>query len=141
MEPGRDALRNQVNSTRILSQLLRRVPGKAHKILGTTELDLYIRVLTYVFGEAQLEGKAAVISTYRLRDELYGLPKNQQKLKDRLQKEAIHELGHAFGLIHCREPRCVMYSYSYAEEIDYKSIDFCKICGPLLEIKKKEIGS
>ena len=48
---------------------------------------MYVPVLTYVFGEAQLNGKAAVVSIYRLRDELYGLPKNPQKLKERLEKE------------------------------------------------------
>lgn len=137
LEEGRDPLRNQFNSTWILSRLLEQSSQDPGKILGITELDLYIPVLTYVFGEAQLGGKVAVVSSYRLRDELYGLPKNQQKLKERLQKEAIHELAHTFGLIHCRNIECVMHPSTYAEEIDFKSTDFCKTCGPLLESKKK----
>ncbi|HEX9916283.1 MAG TPA: archaemetzincin family Zn-dependent metalloprotease [candidate division Zixibacteria bacterium] len=137
LDEGRDVLRNQVNSTWILSQLLKSAPTDPHKILGITELDLHIPVLTYVFGEAQLEGEAAVISSYRLRDELYGLPKNQEKLKDRLRKEAIHELGHTFGLIHCRNILCVMHPSTYAEEIDFKSMNFCKSCASILESKKK----
>ena len=100
-------------------------------------MDLYVPVLTFVFGEAQLEGRAAVVSSYRLRDELYGLPKNPERLKERLEKEAIHELAHTFGLIHCREPECVMHSYTYAEEIDFKSKNFCKACSTQLERKKR----
>ena len=136
LKEGYDPVRNQYNSTWILSRLLDKVPEKSCKILGVTEMDLYVPVLTFVFGEAQVEGKAAVVSSYRLRDELYGLPKNPKRLKERLKKEAIHELGHTFGLIHCREPECVMHSYTYAEEIDFKSKDFCSTCSALLESKK-----
>ncbi|UCG94914.1 MAG: archaemetzincin family Zn-dependent metalloprotease [Candidatus Aerophobus sp.] len=137
LEEGRDPIRNQYNSTWILSQLLKQVPEESCKILGVTEKDLYVPVLTYVFGEAQLNGKAAVVSIYRLRDELYGLPKNPQRLKERLEKEAIHELGHTFGLIHCRNPECVMYPTTYAEEIDYKSKNFCRVCSDFLKKKEK----
>jgi len=137
LEQGRDPLRNQFNSTWILSRLLEITPHGDCKILGVTSVDLCVPVLTFVFGEAQVGGKASVVSGYRLRDELYGLPKNPERLRERLEKEAIHELGHTFGLIHCREPRCVMYSYTYAEEIDFKSKDFCKTCASLLEEKKK----
>jgi len=128
LEDGKDFLRNQYNSTWILSQILKWVPEDSCKVLGVTSVDLYIPVLTYVFGEAQLDGKAAVVSTYRLKDELYGLPKNPSKLMERFAKEAVHELGHTFGLLHCREPQCVMYTSTYAEEIDFKSVNFCKDC-------------
>ena len=105
--------------------------------MAVTTVDLYVPVLTYVFGEAQLDGKAAVVSTHRLRDELYGLPKNPQRLRERLEKEAVHELGHTFGLIHCHEPNCVMYTSTYAEEIDFKSTYFCETCCSSLERKKQ----
>jgi archaemetzincin len=139
LEKGKDSLRNQYNSTWILSQLLKEVTQESCKILGVTNLDLFVPVLTYVFGEAQLEGKAAVVSSFRLRDELYGLPKNPDKLKERLEKEAIHELGHTFSLIHCPNPRCVMYTSTYAEEIDFKSKDFCNSCLLILNKKKEEL--
>lgn len=134
---GHDPVRNQYNSTWILSQLLQKAPEENCKILGVTSVDLFVPVLTFVFGEAQLEGKAAVVSSYRLRDEVYGLPKNPQRLKERLEKEAIHELAHTFGLVHCRKPDCVMHSYTYAEEIDFKSKDFCDSCLSLLGRKKR----
>jgi len=136
LEEGYDTVRNQFNSTWILSRLLEQTPDESCKILGVTSVDLYVPVLTFVFGEAQLDGKVAVVSSYRLREELYGLPKNPERLKERLEKEAIHELGHTFGLIHCRKPECVMYSVTYAEEIDFKSKNFCDTCSALLESKK-----
>ncbi len=139
LDEGMDPLRAQFNSTWILSQLLNSQPEKSCKILGVTSVDLFIPVLTYVFGEAQLDGKAAVVSIYRLRDELYGLPKNPEKLRARLEKEAVHELGHTFGLIHCQDPRCVMYASTYAEEIDFKSREFCSNCSSLLEKKKESL--
>ncbi len=137
LKEGYDPVRNQNNSTWILVQIIKLSPEENCKILGVTSLDLYIPVLTFVFGEAQLNGKAALVSSFRLRDELYGLPKNPEKLKERLEKEAIHELGHTFGLIHCREPNCVMFTSTYAEEIDFKSRDFCPACSAFLKDRKR----
>jgi len=136
LEKGKDTLRNQYNSTWILSQILKRFPESSCKVLGVTRVDLYVPVLTYVFGEAQLDGKAAVVSVHRLQNELYGLPKNPQKLSERLEKEAIHELGHTFGLLHCHNPQCVMYTSTYAEEIDFKLMNFCKDCFSFLKERK-----
>jgi len=132
LKEGYDPVRNQYNSTWILAQILKLFPEENCKILGITGLDLYVPVLTFVFGEAQLDGKAAVVSSFRLRDELYGLPKSAEKLKERLEKEAIHELGHTFGLIHCHDPNCVMFTSTYAEEIDFKFKDFCPVCSEFL---------
>jgi archaemetzincin len=136
LKEGYDPVRSQYNSTWILSQILTLVPEEDCKILGVTSLDLYVPVLTFVFGEAQLDGRAALVSSFRLRDELYGLPKNPEKLRERLEKEAIHELGHTFGLIHCREPNCVMHTSTYAEEIDFKSKEFCPACSAFLKDKE-----
>jgi archaemetzincin len=100
----------------------------AERVLGITNVDLFTPVLTYVFGEAQLGGRAAVVSCHRLRSEVYGLPANQQLLVERLHKEAVHELGHTFGLLHCPNIGCVMRASSYAEEIELKSAAFCEWC-------------
>ncbi len=135
LKDGHDPVRNQYNSTWILSRLVELALEQECKILGITGVDLYVPVLTFVFGEAQLGGKAAVVSSFRLRDELYGLPPNPQRLRERLEKEAVHELGHTFGIVHCRDPLCVMHSYTYAEEIDFKLKDFCKTCSVLLSRK------
>ena len=128
-----DRYRNQYHSTKLLAQLLEACPEDGLKILGVTTVDLFIPILTYVFGEAQLEGRAAVVSCYRLKNELYGIPPNNRALQSRLLKEAVHELGHTFGMIHCEEPNCVMRVSTYVEEIDFKPVDFCTRCAPELE--------
>jgi archaemetzincin len=81
-----------------------------------------------VFGEAQLDGPAAVVSFHRLANEVYGLPPDPARFFARLCKETVHELGHTFNLIHCHDDRCVMASSTYVEGIDLKSERFCTTC-------------
>jgi archaemetzincin len=45
----------------------------------------------------------------------------------------VHELGHAFGLVHCRDQRCVMRASTYVEEVDLKDAGFCDACRTLME--------
>ena len=128
-----DPSRDQYNSTYILAKLLEVSPKGTVKILGVTDVDLFIPILTFVFGEAQLDGLAAVVSMYRLNNELYGLPRDEEVLRHRLIKEAIHELGHTFGVRHCSDYECVMRASTYAEEIDLKSEFFCTSCRKLIK--------
>jgi archaemetzincin len=122
-----DARRGQYYSTAIL-QHLERVSDPDARVLGVTLADLYVPVLTFVFGEAQLDGACAVVSTARLHEEFYGLPARQDMLRERLFKEAAHELGHTFGLRHCADWRCVMTSSHAVERLDVKSPEFCLRC-------------
>ena len=105
-----DADRQQYNSTRILYHISppttvattrSMTDHEVAKVLAVASLDLFIPILTYVFGEAELGGRVSLISYHRLAPERYGLPRNRLLLLDRIWKEAVHELGHAFGLIHC----------------------------------------
>ena len=100
----------------------------ALKTVGIFRVDLYIPVLTYIFGQATLSGDSAIASLYRLRNELYGLEKDENLLLERFIKVIIHELGHSFGLIHCNNPKCVMRSSTYVEDIDQKRAVFCPRC-------------
>lgn len=120
--------RGQYNSRLLLAQLLRDLRPHCSRILGVTGSDLFIPVLTFVFGEAQLDGRAAVVSTHRLAPELYGLRADPRLLAERLVKEAVHELGHTYGLVHCRRGTCVMTSSTYVENIDLKSAALCDGC-------------
>jgi archaemetzincin len=124
---ARDERRQQYYSTAILQQIERASSGGA-RVLGVTTCDLYVPVLTFVFGEAQLDGECAVVSTARLREEFYGMPPSEQLLRDRLVKEAAHELGHTFGLRHCSDWRCVMASSHGVERLDVKTAEFCPSC-------------
>lgn len=124
--------RNQFNSTVILGAAIKRFDSVSGKILCVTALDLFVPVLTFVFGEAQLDGSAAIVSSHRLDDSFYGLPKNQRMLEERLFKEAVHELGHTYGLVHCHDYDCVMHSSTSVEEIDLKGTLFCPGCSEYL---------
>jgi archaemetzincin len=123
-----DPIRGQYHSTAILQRMQSLVVEPDIRLLGITELDLYVPVLTYVFGEAQLEGGCSVVSSHRLREEFYGLPANSRLLLNRLAKEAIHELGHTLGLHHCFDWPCVMASSRNVEHIDSKTGEFCPAC-------------
>ena len=123
-----DSSRGQYNSRILLAQLLREAGPEATRVLGVAGVDLFIPVLTYVFGEAQLNGRAAVVSTHRLDCQLYGLPPNRPLLLQRLLKEVVHELGHTYNLVHCHHHPCVMMSSTYVEGIDLKSDRFCDRC-------------
>ena len=122
-----DPLRGQYHSTAIL-QRLERVADPDARVLAVTTLDLYVPVLTFVFGEAQLEGNCAVVSIARLDEQFYGLPHRENLLHERLLKESVHELGHTFGLRHCPDWQCVMASSHGVERLDIKGVDFCKSC-------------
>lgn len=127
-----DERREQYLSTSLLRNILTQCPKDAMKILGVTDVDIFVPVLTFVFGQAQLNGRAAIVSTYRLRQEFYGLVPNDEVMMQRLGKEIIHELGHTFGLVHCKNPLCVMHFSNFIGEIDVKSSDFCPSCKRIL---------
>ena len=127
-----DAARRQYYSTAILQRLLG-LAGGAGRLLGVTAVDLYVPVLTFVFGEAQVAGACALVSACRLREEFYGLPPREELFQERLVKEAVHELGHTFGLRHCDDWRCVMASSHAVERIDVKSAEFCAACRKVVD--------
>jgi len=130
-----EARRNQYNSTKILKEMLGDVPQDALKLLGVTNEDLCIPILTYVFGEAQVGGTAAVVSLARLRQEHYGLTPDRPLLLERLRKESLHELGHTFGLIHCPLRECVMYLSNTVVDVDTRGGDFCRGCRTVVASK------
>jgi archaemetzincin len=134
-DPGRpagtlDPRRGQHASGVILRWLLEAGP-RGGKVLGVTDQDLFIPILTYVFGEAQLGGTAAVCSTFRLAEgiDLAG----PRLLTERLAKEAVHEVGHAFGLHHCDTPACVMGRSAGLRGVDEKSHLLCTTCRQRLQ--------
>jgi archaemetzincin len=122
------AERQQYHSSEILARMQQQDHSDCWRVLGVTEADLYIPILTFVFGEAQLGGKYAVVSAHRLRQEFYGLPPDRDLLMERLLKEAVHELGHTVELTHCDDYRCVMAPSHAVEWIDLKESTFCPDC-------------
>jgi len=121
-----DVRRQQHHSTAILRWLLTHRPAGARKLVGVTDVDLFIPVLTFVYGEAQLGGRCAVVSTARLGRPPGGAGPDLSAT--RLAKECVHELGHTFGLVHCDAARCVMSRSVNLASVDGKSTTFCNDC-------------
>jgi archaemetzincin len=142
LRPAYDPARGQYNSTTLLSALLAGGARGPDKGIILVDVDLFIPVLTFVFGEAQFDGTAAIVSTHRLTSQFYGLPGSHELLLSRIEKELIHELGHTFGLYHCHQFECVMRSSTYVEEIDIKRATPCHECASrLVEIHTAGPGS
>ncbi len=122
------AERQQFHSSEILQRMQSIVRPRDWRVLAVANVDLYIPILKYVFGEAQMGGPSAIISTFRLRQEFYGLPNDDTLLRKRALKEAIHELGHTLHLRHCPDYRCVMASSHSVEWIDLRESSLCDAC-------------
>jgi len=122
------AERRQFHSSEVLHAMQRYVDKNTWRLLGVAERDLYIPILTFVFGEAQMGGSSAIVSYHRLRQQFYGLPPDLDRLANRLLIESVHELGHTLHLTHCDNFRCAMAPSHVVEWIDIKDSGFCEDC-------------
>ncbi len=137
--------RQQYHATEILSRLVNldttsfpaSGAASSNRLLGVTSADLFIPILTFVFGEAQLQGGCALVSLHRLRQEFYGLPPDPRMLRERLLKEAVHELGHTLGLTHCEDYSCAMAPSHSVEWIDVKTSAFCPNCATTMRANQR----
>jgi archaemetzincin len=123
-----DPYRKQYDGNRLLKEIESKFAAETAKTVGLFSVDLYIPILTYIFGQAFLNGRSGIASIYRLSNERYGIKGDKNVFIDRIRKEVIHELGHMFGLIHCTNPVCVMRSSTYVEDIDQKEHSLCQRC-------------
>jgi archaemetzincin len=123
--------RQQYNALLILKRLAESRRAH-HRLLGVVNVDLFIPVLTHVFGEAQLGGRAAVVSLYRLREQQDGGRVHLDALYERAAKVAVHELAHTFALAHCEQPECIMRASYGLGDLDGTPLFFCDYCGAFL---------
>jgi archaemetzincin len=128
-EAAYDTKRGQYQSVEIMKLLAQSAPPDAIRVLGVTAVDLAIPMLTFLFGQAHLNGPIALVSLCRLRQEFYGLPANENLLRQRIVKEVLHELGHTFGITHCSDPRCAMGLATHIGLVDAKAEQYCARCG------------
>jgi archaemetzincin len=136
-------LRQQYNSQDILVEInnlhgnghtaksssLRKTIAENRKVLAVIDHDIYADGLNYVFGQAILNGSCALISLSRLRSGAENVTDFRSLFLSRVEKEAVHELGHVFGLRHCPDSTCVMYLSGNIDDTDEKSSKFCSRCG------------
>jgi len=123
-DPGR----RQYNGNRLLKEVDTLYADDSGKIIGLFNVDLFIPILTFIFGQAFLSGRTGIASHYRLSNERYGMNPDDKLILERFKKEVIHELGHTLGLVHCLIPTCVMRSSTYVEDIDQKDVSLCAKC-------------
>ena len=134
------AERQQFHSSEILQRMQGLIRPQDWRMLGVADVDLYIPILKYVFGEAQVGGPCAVVSAYRLRQQFYGLDADEPLLQQRLLKECVHELGHTFQLQHCEDYQCAMASAHSVEWIDLRESTFCEVCRSRVEANSSLIS-
>jgi archaemetzincin len=130
--PAWDAHRGQYDCRRLFPVLEEIAVRSGGRVLGVADVDLYSAVFTFVFGEAKLGGNAGMISLHRLRPEEYGLPADDILVRARAEREALHEVGHLLGLVHCRRAECVMRFSGSVEEVDLKENRLCPECASRL---------
>ncbi len=128
--------KKQYNSTKILKKIHNLKLTGYDRILGLVDVDLYVPERTFVFGGADVKKKVSVISLTRLRQEFYNLQEDSALFKYRTIIEAVHELGHTYGLYHCKDDKCVMFLSNTISDTDQKGADLCSKCEKILEGKK-----
>lgn len=129
-------LRGQYHVSTILRKIEKEKPNRCQKMLGIVNVDLYTKGLNFIFGQASLLTKVALISLVRLRQEYYSQVEDKNLFKERAKKEAIHELGHIYGLDHCQNLKCVMHFSNTLFDTDKKSSFFCSKCQASLGKRK-----
>lgn len=99
-----------------------RVVGVTMKDISATKGAVYD---WGVFGYGMAPGKVCVISAFRLR---HGRASGELFLW-RLERVALHELGHTFGLLHCDAPGCLMNdARGRIATVDGSTGRFCRAC-------------
>ncbi len=116
--------RGQYGAAGLLRHLEANAPPDPYRVVGVTAQDIFTGDLNFLFGMGRCPGGFAVISTHRMG---FYCDSSQRRLV-RFAKLIIHELGHTFGLMHCRQPRCAMKFAIGYKTLDRTSIALCERC-------------
>jgi archaemetzincin len=125
--------RKQYNAEILINVLLKYKDNESI-ILGIIDEDLYIEKFNFIFGLANHYDRTAIVGLARLRQQFYGLPADNNLFFKRVGKEAVHEIGHVYGLSHCHIIKCVMHFSNTLGDTDIKDDDFCDQCKKQLQI-------
>lgn len=130
-----DTERKQYEAPKILKRLVETAKiENFFRILGIIDKDIYSKTYNFIFGIAGRGSHAALISLARLRESfydnisvIYKRKESPRDFEERILKEAIHELGHTFGLKHCYN-NCIMQFSNSLADTDKKPVKFCASC-------------
>lgn len=129
-----DRGRDQYQINGVIQHLTQSLTTTGQRLLALCDLDLFAPGLNFIFGQADLARRLAVVSSLRLKESFYGRGENLLLTRQRFHKEIVHELGHVYGLNHCPDPECVMYFSNQLSDTDYKKDNFCSSCFKRLKL-------
>ncbi len=112
-----DRHRIQYDAARIISRIESMDIDGCARVMALVDVDLFVPVFTFVFGEARQGGRVALVSLFRL-----------ESRPERAVKIALHEFGHLCMLDHCRESRCVMNFAKGLGQLDRVATYYCRYC-------------
>jgi len=119
---------NQYYATAVLSKLELLKGSEFELILAITEEDLFIPNKNFIMGQADSHSRTSIVSIFRIKPELHGLPEDEQLLKSRLLNISAHEVGHMLGLKDCKSTDCQMHVAEILTELDNRPETFCSEC-------------
>lgn len=123
--------RQQFEAGCLLNEFKRHTKDLKGKKIWIVSQDLFAPGLNFVFGQAELGGEVAVVSTSRLKAGAL----SEARYFQRLRTEVVHELLHLLGLNHCPNPYCVMYFSNSLSDTDRKGEETCIVCAEKLRLK------
>ena len=113
--------RDQYHTTAIMRRLLTLKDLGTPLIIGVADVDLFVPDSPFVYGEADRESHAAVMSLWRLKGE-------GEAWKRRTFVEAVHQAGHLVGLSYCEDARCAMYLATTITDAERRQLHLCNNC-------------
>jgi archaemetzincin len=135
-----DQRRLQYNAATLL-QTMEALPLKDYfKIIALLNVDLFIPLLTHVFGEARQNGRVAIVSMFRLETQEGGSSAPDARILERAAKIGLHELGHLLNLLHCNDDRCLMHFCGSVATLDRTAFNFCRYCRTALHRALRQPG-
>lgn len=121
------APRDRYRADRLLDWLEANTDRRYAKVVAITARDISTTsrgVYDWgVFGLGGIDRRPCVLSTFRL-----GRGVSRERVRVRLGRVAVHEVGHTFGLDHCPRANCTMQDAGGSINTVDRETGFCPAC-------------